>query len=131
MAKAAGANSKASRMSGSRTVASASRSFTGTKRTASAVVASRSNVSSTEKNKPVAEFVVCIDPGTHDDLQARRIYQVLPDASAAKSRFIRVIDDSGEDYLYPESCFLPVELPGFVQAAIAKSSPKLTLDRHD
>ena len=67
--------------------------------------------------------MVCVDPGAHDDLQTRRIYQVLPDDSAAKSRFLRVIDDSGEDYLYPESCFLPVELPEFVQAAIAKSSP--------
>jgi len=40
-------------------------------------------------------------------LQARRIYQVLPDASGARSNFIRVVDDSGEDYLYPEELFLP------------------------
>ena len=72
----------------------------------------------------MTEFVVCIDPGPHDDLQTRRIYQMLPDASAAKSQFLRVIDDSGDDYLYPESCFLPVELPRFVQAAIAKSALK-------
>jgi hypothetical protein len=67
-------------------------------------------------------FVVCIDPAHNDDLQPRRIYQVIPDASAARSRFLRVIDDSGEDYLYPESCFLPVELPTVVQEALAKSS---------
>ena len=66
-------------------------------------------------------LVVCIDASGHDDLQTRRIYQVLPDLSAAKSHFFRIIDDSGEDYLYPEACFLPVELPGFVQTAIAKS----------
>ena len=125
MAKVAGAKSKVSRTSGSRMAASTSRRFTGTRRTASAGVASRSSVFSTQQTETVATaFVVCIDPCGHDDLQTRRIYQALPDASAAKSHFLRIVDDSGEDYLYPESCFLPVELPRFVQAAIAKSSEK-------
>lgn len=52
-----------------------------------------------------------MDPAGNDDLQARRLYQLLPDASAARSRFVRVIDDSGEDYLYPATCFLAVDLP--------------------
>lgn len=69
-----------------------------------------------------ARFVVCVDPGEHDDLQARRIYRVLADDPAERSRFIRVIDDSGEDYLYPASCFLAVELPSSVRAALLKAS---------
>lgn len=46
-------------------------------------------------------FVVCVRPGANNDLQTRRIYRVLPDVSGARSNFIRVVDDSGEDYLYP------------------------------
>jgi hypothetical protein len=93
---------------------------------ASAVAVSRSSVSSTRKNAPVEKgvaigFVVCVDPANNDDLQHSRIYQVIQDASAARSRFLRVVDDSGEDYLYPASCFLPVDLPVVVQEALAKS----------
>jgi hypothetical protein len=65
---------------------------------------------------------VCVDPANNDDLQPRRIYQVIRDDSAARSRFIRVVDDSGEDYLYPKSCFLPVELPKVVQEALVRFS---------
>jgi hypothetical protein len=54
----------------------------------------------------------------NDDLQTRRIYEVLPDSSAARSKMLRVIDDSGEDYLYPSSCFLAVPLPASVRQAI-------------
>jgi hypothetical protein len=66
--------------------------------------------------------MVCIDPGPNDDLQARRIYRVLPDASAARSHYIRVIDDSGEDYLYPERRFLPVSLSATAKSVISKLS---------
>ena len=67
-----------------------------------------------------ARFVVCIDPGANDDLQARRIYRALPDASAARSKYIRVVDDSGEDYLYPERLFLPVQLSLAAQEALSE-----------
>jgi hypothetical protein len=63
-----------------------------------------------------------VDPGAHDDLQARRIYRVLPDASASRSNYIRVIDDSGEDYLYPERLFLPVHLSSAVRDVIGELS---------
>jgi hypothetical protein len=114
MARVPDANSRARRKSGSMTAASGARSFTGTKRTASAAGASRSSASSTE-----ATFVVCVDPAGHDDLQSRRLYQVLPDSSATRSRFIRVIDDSGEDYVYPAACFLAIDLPKSVKTALA------------
>ena len=61
---------------------------------------------------------MCIDSAGNDDLQVRRIYQVLPDESAARSNFVRVIDDSGEDYLYPASCFVEVDLPKAVRDAL-------------
>jgi hypothetical protein len=65
-----------------------------------------------------ARFAVCIDDGGYvDDLKVRTVYQILPDDSAARSNYLRVIDETGEDYLYPASLFVPIELPN--QAAEA------------
>jgi hypothetical protein len=59
-----------------------------------------------------ARFAVCLDNSAYpDDLKIRTIYQVLPDDSAAESNYIRVIDETGEDYLYPAECFAFVEVP--------------------
>ena len=66
-----------------------------------------------------AHFAVCIRNEGLDDLGLRKLYQVLPDESAARSGFLRVIDDSGEDYLYPAGNFLLVELPPAVEDALA------------
>lgn len=49
---------------------------------------------------------------------ASRSYQVLPDPSAARSDYVRVVDDSGEDYLYPMAGFVPVALPESVRVAL-------------
>ena len=49
--------------------------------------------------KPKRQLAICIRSEDPDLLTPRRIYEVLPDESAAKSRYIRVIDDEGEDYL--------------------------------
>ncbi len=68
-------------------------------------------------------FAVCIsNEGYPASLELRKIYQVLQDAKAAQHKLVRVIDESGEDYLYPERFFVPIELPqaaedAFVQAA--------------
>ncbi len=63
-----------------------------------------------EKTEP--RFVICINnAGYLDDLKVRSIYQVLPDESAARSDYLRIIDETGEDYLYPTSYFIPVEVP--------------------
>lgn len=57
-------------------------------------------------------FVLCVKSrGAGEDLQFRKVYRVLADSTAAKHGFLRVIDDSGEDYLYPEAFFLPIALP--------------------
>ncbi len=64
----------------------------------------------THKNL-ISNFAVCINTDDSDLLTPRMIYQVLPDESAAKSGYIRVIDNEGEDYLYPADYFIPVDIP--------------------
>jgi hypothetical protein len=55
-------------------------------------------------------FVVCVkNKGYAASLELRKIYQAVPDQAAAKLHHIRVIDESGEDYLYPESYFVAVQ----------------------
>lgn len=57
-------------------------------------------------------FAICIsDAGYVDDLKPRTVYQVLPDDSAAKSNYLRVVDETGEDYLFPASLFVFVDVP--------------------
>jgi len=57
-------------------------------------------------------FMICVDNlGYESSLEARKLYEVLTDKTAEKHHQIRVIDESGEDYLYPESFFAPVRLP--------------------
>ena len=58
-----------------------------------------------------ARFVICIaDGGYEDDLKVRTVYQVLPDESAARSNYVRIVDETGEDYLYPAAYFVPVQV---------------------
>ena len=66
------------------------------------------------KKKRTPEFVLCVRNEGCDDLERRKVYQVLPDASATEEGYIRVIDESGEDYLYPAAYFLPLALPAAV-----------------
>lgn len=55
------------------------------------------------------KFVVCLRNEECQDLEPRKLYQVLPDKAAAADGYIRLIDESGEDYLYPQNYFLPIE----------------------
>ena len=65
------------------------------------------------------QFVVCLEnEGYEVSLERRKIYQILPDPDAAKHRQIRVIDESGEDYLYPRRFFAPIELPQAIRRAV-------------
>ncbi|MGI8566957.1 MAG: hypothetical protein ACR2LZ_10810 [Pyrinomonadaceae bacterium] len=74
-----------------------------------------------EKNRD-ARFVVCIRNEDCEDLEVRKIYRVLPDKAAAEDGYIRVIDESGEDYLYPVSYFFPVELPQEAEEALLSAA---------
>ncbi len=68
------------------------------------------------QRKLKTKFVVCVkNEGYAASLELRKIYQVVPDARAAKHQQIRVIDESGENYLYPTDYFVPVELPQSVE----------------
>ena len=58
-----------------------------------------------------AKFVICLRNNDCIDLEVRKVYPVLPDAAAAKDGYLRVVDESGEDYLYPANYFVPVEVP--------------------
>lgn len=65
------------------------------------------------------QFVVCLkNEGYEVSLERRKIYRVLADPEAAKHRQIRVVDESGEDYLYPKSFFAPLELPQAIRRAV-------------
>lgn len=68
------------------------------------------------------KFVLCIEDRDCDDLEKGKVYSVLPDASAKRDGYLRVVDESGEDYLYPESCFVPVDLPSKAKAALGAES---------
>ncbi|HID94842.1 MAG TPA: hypothetical protein EYP53_02130 [Candidatus Latescibacteria bacterium] len=56
-------------------------------------------------------FAICIRNEGCEDLELRKVYQVLADESTAEEGYIRVIDESGEDYLYPADYFVPLKLP--------------------
>ena len=65
------------------------------------------------------ELVVCLDNSGHEAaLERRKLYALLPDADAEAKGLLRVIDESGEDYLYPARMFLRVELPVAVRRAV-------------
>ena len=57
-------------------------------------------------------FMLCVDNRSYEaSLEIRKVYEVLTDRTAEKHHQIRVVDESGEDYLYPEKYFAPVRLP--------------------
>ena len=72
--------------------------------------------------KQLAKFVICIRNEDCDDLEPRKLYRVLPDEAAAADGYLRVIDESGEDYLYPQAYFLPIELPKAAEKALLSAA---------
>ncbi len=66
-------------------------------------------------------FVVCVENRDCEDLEKRKIYQTLPDEEAEREGYIRVVDESGEGYLYPQSYFIVVRLPRKAQEALQLS----------
>jgi len=70
-----------------------------------------------------ARFLICVDNKGYDvSLEKRKIYLALPDADALKHGQVRVIDESGEDYLYPKSLFLPITVPQSIRKAILEAA---------
>lgn len=91
------------------------------KRTGSVAKGSRSNGSSTKRRAAGAKLQVavalCLKNDGCDDLELRKLYRLLPDTKGAAEGYLRVVDESGEDYLYPASFFAVVRVP----AAVAKT----------
>ena len=70
-----------------------------------------------------SKFVICIENSDYPaSLEKRKIYEVLPDEDAGKIEHIRVIDESGEDYLYPASCFIDANLSKETRDAVSKAA---------
>ena len=75
------------------------------------------------QRKPAFKFAVCINnAGYPASLELHKIYRVLPDEDAATDGDIRVVDESGEDYLYPAEDFVVVELPRSVEKSILRAA---------
>jgi hypothetical protein len=70
-----------------------------------------------------ARFLICVyNTGYLVSLEKRKIYLAIPDAAALKHGQVRVIDESGEDYLYPENLFLTITVPQSVRKAILEAA---------
>jgi hypothetical protein len=75
------------------------------------------------KTKSTKNFVLCIrNDGYPASLLVRRLYERVPDRSAAARGLVRVVDESGEDYLYPEKLFVPIALPRPITRAIGDAA---------
>lgn len=68
---------------------------------------------------PRRQLMVCLrNDGYEVSLERRKIYAALPDADAARHGQVRIIDESGEDYLFPATYFAPIDLPQAVRRAV-------------
>ncbi len=75
------------------------------------------------QKKPALKFAVCVNNGEYPaSLELHKIYRVLPGDDAAVDGDIRVIDESGEDYLYPMEYFVFVELPRAVERSLLRAA---------
>lgn len=72
--------------------------------------------------KPNIAFALCIDNRDCDDLEKSKVYRTLPDSNASKEGYLRIIDESTEDYLYPESYFVLLDLPEKAQQALSMTA---------
>jgi hypothetical protein len=69
-------------------------------------------------------FLLCVRNSGCEDLEVRKVYEQLADVRGDKEGFVRVVDESGEDYLYPRDRFIAVELPREAQQALAATARK-------
>jgi hypothetical protein len=72
------------------------------------------------KKQASRKYVLCIDnAGYPASLEARKIYAAIPDKIAEARGYLRVIDESGEDYLFPASRFVSISVPSSARAVFA------------
>lgn len=71
---------------------------------------------------PVTGFAVCVSNEGHEaSLQRNKIYALIQDAEAGQDGDVRVVDESGEDYLYPAEWFIPIVVPDTVQQSVLRA----------
>jgi hypothetical protein len=76
-----------------------------------------------KRKNPARQFAICVNNSEYPvSLELHKIYRVLPDEDAEQDGDLRVIDESGEDYLYPANFFMILELPRDVQRALLQAS---------
>jgi hypothetical protein len=75
------------------------------------------------KNREMDQFAICVNNDRYlASLELRKVYQVIPDEVAGIRGFIRVVDESGEDYLYPQNFFVPIDVPQSAQGVFVHAS---------
>ena len=74
------------------------------------------------KHRISTRFILCIDAEDCDDFQKGKVYRIMPDAKARREGFVRVVDESGEDYLYPEAHFVAIDIPPEAVSALTSAS---------
>jgi sarcosine oxidase gamma subunit len=74
------------------------------------------------KKKARNRYVICVRTEGAEDLEVRKVYRLLPDESASARGHLRVVDESGEDYLYPAEWFVAVEVPEEAEEALAAAA---------
>jgi hypothetical protein len=66
-----------------------------------------------------SRFVICVkNRGFAASLELRKVYPVVPDATAESHKLVRIVDESGEDYLFPEACLMTIDLPAPIARAL-------------
>jgi len=83
----------------------------------------KSSALSADARRGEAHFVLCVQNKDYPaSLELRKVYQVLADEQASKHGQMRVIDESGEDYLYPQEYFIPIKLPQAAERAVLRAT---------
>ena len=67
------------------------------------------------------KFAICVLSESHDDLESLKLYRILPDEKAGMAGCLRIIDESGEDYLYPTDRFVVVEFSNETETKLLSS----------
>jgi hypothetical protein len=69
------------------------------------------------------QYVICIKNDEYPaSLEPKKIYQAIPDPQASEHGYVRIIDESGEDYLYPADYFIPIELPKAIEKMFSSAT---------
>jgi hypothetical protein len=76
-----------------------------------------------KSRQKLSEFVVCVDNSDYPvSLELHKIYRVISDEAVEEEGDIRIIDESGEDYIYPSSYFVPIQVPQRVEESLLRAS---------